>query len=281
MPQDWAEKTAGQLALPQRGTCLILGASDTGKTTLATALTKRAPSGPVALIDADTGQSHLGPPTTVGWAILENRRIEFSKLAPQGISFVGDVTPVGCLLQLTAAIELCVEQASKAAKLCIIDTPGFVYGPASSALWWTVQQLLKPEMIIGVQRGDELNHILLGLRSLNLRLELIKCPPKIPLKSRDTRRSYRQQRFKDYFHESCHYDINLSNVAIRSGRINSENLIGRIVGLRDGKGADIAIGLIADWRDDKKALVIRAPKIDIEPVRCIVIGDVTLKDDFD
>ena len=161
MSQDWAEKVAQQLlsrGLIQTGTCLILGAADTGKTTLAATLAKHAASSrPVGIIDADIGQSHIGPPTTVGWAVVDSPEVDFrvktslfsqtsgtfascygfSQLAAGGISFVGDVTPVGHLLQLTAAIVQCVQQASEVAKLIIVDTPGFIRGPAASALWWT------------------------------------------------------------------------------------------------------------------------------------------------
>jgi len=99
MSQDWADKIAQRLlgrGLIQTGICLILGASDTGKTTLAAALAKCAASrGPVGIIDADIGQSHIGPPATVGWAVVDNPQINFSEPAVGGISFVGDITPVG------------------------------------------------------------------------------------------------------------------------------------------------------------------------------------------
>src|SRR3989304_3571970 len=117
MSPDWADKTAQQLLsknLIKKGICLILGASDTGKTPLAAALTKHSVSNqPVGVIDADIGQSHIGPPTTVGWVLVDNPQVDFSKLTASGISFVGDITPIGHLLQLTAAITQCVQQVSK------------------------------------------------------------------------------------------------------------------------------------------------------------------------
>ena len=184
MSQDWADKIAHQLLsrglmqtplevrtegppVPrgdllltgQAGICLLLGAADTGKTTLAAALAKHAAlSRPIGIVDADIGQSHIGPPATVGWALVEGPQTQkgafgnpdrpevdfrvktslfsqtsgtfascygFSRLTVGGIGFVGDVTPVGHLLQLTAAIVQCVRQVSEAAGLMIIDTPGF------------------------------------------------------------------------------------------------------------------------------------------------------------
>ena len=105
------------------GTLLLLGAADTGKTTLMDALVQRlARSRPVALVDADVGQSHIGPPTTVGWSVRDREGSPaapgWEKITPEGeratggLAFVGDVTPVGHLLQLTAALALCVEQCA-------------------------------------------------------------------------------------------------------------------------------------------------------------------------
>ena len=281
MSQDWADKIAQQLlsrGLIQTGIYLILGAADTGKTTLTAALAKHAAkSQPIGIIDADIGQSHIGPPTTVGWALVDNYQFDFSQLTTGGISFVGDVTPTGHLLQLTSAIVQCARQLSEAARLTIIDTPGFIYGPAAAALWWAVQRILKPKLILAVQRGDELNHILAGLQSLDLQLELISSPPQIPIKSPQDRRNYRQSQFSKYFRDSCLYNINLSNIAVQPPRnLSSESLICRLVALRDKEGTDIAIGVITDWLDNRDIVVVKAPKIDIRQIRCLVIGDITI-----
>jgi polynucleotide 5'-hydroxyl-kinase GRC3/NOL9 len=282
MSQDWAEKVAQQLlsrGLIQTGTCLILGAADTGKTTLAAAMAKHvASSRPVGIIDADIGQSHIGPPTTVGWAVVDNPQIDFSQLAAGGISFVGDITPVGHLLQLTAAIIHCVQQASEVAKLIIVDTPGFIRGPAATALWWTVQRILKPKLILAVQRSDELSDILAGLRSAEPQLEPVKSPPQIPTKSPQDRQRYRQSQFNKYFRDSCLYNISLSNVAVQVSRnLSRESLIHRLVALRNEKGTDIAIGLITNGNNDRDIVAVRAPKIDIRQIRCLIIGDVTIE----
>ncbi len=281
MSLDWADKTAQQLLskdLIKKGICLILGASDTGKTTLAAALSKHSVSNqPVGIIDADIGQSHIGPPTTVGWVLVDNPQVDFSKLTAGGISFVGDITPVGHLLQLTAAITQCVRQVSKSAELIIIDTPGLVYGSAASALWWAVQQILKPNLILAVQRNDELSNILAGLRFFDSAIELIKSPPQMRVKSLEERKRYRQNQFNEYFIDTQLYNIRLSDVSIQSDRcLSRENLAGRLVGLKDVKGIDLAIGIINDWQDNKGFAVIRAPHLDIHQICCIVIGKATI-----
>jgi polynucleotide 5'-hydroxyl-kinase GRC3/NOL9 len=282
MAQDWADNITQKLlskSIIQKGICLFLGASDTGKTTLAASLAKRlASKQPVGIVDADIGQSHIGPPTTVGWAVADNRQSDFSQLLAAGISFVGDVTPVGHLLQLTAAIIQCVEQASKAAELIILDTPGFIRGPAASALWWTAQRVLNPKLIIAVQRESELSDILAGLQCFDSQIELVKCPSQIRTKSPEERRSYRQEQFNKYFRDSVLHTIKLGDVAVQTTQNLSRNSpVSRLVGLRNRQGTDAAIGIIKDWQSEKNIAVIRAPQLDIQQVCCLVIGDVTIE----
>ena len=281
MSEDWADKIAQQLIsrdLIRPGICLILGAADTGKTSLAAALSKQLSlSGPVGIVDADIGQSHIGPPTTVGWAIVDKPDVDFSQLTPGGISFVGDITPVGHLLQLTAAVTQCVQQASEVAELIIIDSPGLIAGPAAMALWWTVQRILKPRLILAVQRSDELSGILMGLQNLGSQLELVESSPQIPAKSPQARRRYRENQFGSYFRDARAHDIRLSDITIQTTRhLSSDRLTRRLVALRDEQGTDVAIGIIDDWQDDTNIAVVRAPVLDISRIRCLVIGDVTL-----
>lgn len=283
MSRDWADKIAQQLLdggllfVEGRGVCLILGAVDTGKTTLAFALAKRlAVRQPIGIIDADVGQSHIGPPTTVGWAVIDNPQVELSQLAAAGIAFVGDVTPVGHLLQLTAGIAQGAAALSHSTKLIIIDTPGFIRGPAASALWWTVHQVLQPALILAVQRSDELSDILGGLRTFCCGLELIRCPLGIPVKSPQERRCYRQSQFDRYFRDSRCYNINITEVAVQTTRrLSRQSMVSHLVGLRDQKGGDIAIGVITDVQKDGKIIVVKAPPLDVGQIRCLVIGDVT------
>ena len=282
MPDNWPDIIVNQLfgrELMQKGVCLILGATDTGKTTLAAAMAKHATSsGPTGVIDADIGQSHIGPPATVGWAVINDPETDFHRLMADGIGFVGDITPVGHLLQFTAAVMQCFKQVSKLVDFVIIDTPGFISGPAANVLWWTVEQILQPELILAVQRDDELRDILAGLPFHDNRIEYIKCPPQIPAKSPQDRQKYRQHQFNKYFRDSRLHNIILSDIAVRKSRnLCSDNIVNRLVGLIDGQGADIAIGQLKDWQPEKDIAVVRAPEIEIRRIRCLVIGDVTIE----
>ncbi len=282
MSRNWAENTAQKLVeqdAVRQGLCLVLGASDTGKTTLTFDFAKRLTRNHrVAIVDADIGQSHIGPPTTVGWTVIDKTQCNFEELQPHGISFVGHVTPVGHLLQLTAAIVRCVEQATTKSDVIIIDTPGLVVGSIATALWWTIHKILRPETILAVQKEDELNDIIGGLAPPTPQLKVLKSPPDIPTKSPQQRLAYRQKQFARYFRDSCSVTLDLTKIAVQTSQpINPDRLNGKLLALRDEKAADIAIAFVESWNPDTKTAIIKAPTLDIAEICCLVLGDVMVE----
>ncbi len=261
------------------GALLLLGAADTGKTTLLGALVKRlVRRGPVALVDGDIGQSHLGPPTTVGWSLRERDAGEAIELQPRGIAFVGDVTPMGHLLQWTAALALCVEQARWAADVVLIDTPGLVTGGAACSLWWTIQRLLRPERILAIQRAHELDEVLGGLQTGLSRIDRVKTPARLRRKSPEARQEHRRRLFGEYFRDGTAYTLSLKNLAVRSvEHMTPENILGRLVCLTDAAGQDMAVGVIERWQPRTAQMTIHAPHLEIRRVRCLTIGNARIE----
>jgi polynucleotide 5'-hydroxyl-kinase GRC3/NOL9 len=295
MSEDWADAIAEQItetSPPPRGRFLLLGAADTGKTTLLNALANRlAQSRPVALVDADIGQSHIGPPTTVGWTVVDRRcspgALGWETITPGGggatggIAFVGDITPVGHLLQLTAAMVSCVEQAAQTADVVLIDTPGLVTGGAACTLWWTLQRLLRPQRILAVQRENELGEVLKGLHADVSAIEVIAAPLQLRRKSPEARQEHRCRLFEDYFRSATAHTLDFNAVAVQTTRgLTPENTAGRLVGLADATGHDIAIGVVEHWRREKTKGTIRAPRLDVQRVRCLTIGDARIAAPF-
>jgi polynucleotide 5'-hydroxyl-kinase GRC3/NOL9 len=279
MSQNWAEEMADRTAgagAPLEGRSLFLGAADTGKTTLLDALAVRlAESGPVALVDADVGQSHIGPPTTVGWTVIDSQTPTHPNyLDPREIAFVGDVTPVGHLLQLTAALIACVEQAARAADMMLIDTPGLVTGGAACSLWWTIQRLVRPRRIIAVQRENELADLLRGLEPEVSDIELIAVPPELRHKSPEARQEHRRDLFNRYFQDAVSHTLDLCKLAVRATHgMSPQDAAGRIAGLSDETGRDVALCVVERWRPEKARAAVRAPRLDWGRIRCITVGD--------
>jgi polynucleotide 5'-hydroxyl-kinase GRC3/NOL9 len=287
MSESWADVVADRIVGTSplgTGKLLLLGAADTGKTTLLDVLVSRlARRQRVAVVDADVGQSHIGPPTTVGWMVFDGKdgpaapSWEIRGIPPEGgsatggIAFVGDVTPVGHLLQLLAALALCVEQAAQAARVVLIDTPGLVAGGAACSLWWTVQRLLRPERIVALQREHELAELLVGLQAGLSAIERIEVPAQLQRKSPEARQVHRSRLFEEYFRNATAHTLDVRDRAVRfPQRMRPEDVVGRVVGLTDAAGWDLAIGVVERWRSTK--ITIRAPQLDVQRVRCLTIG---------
>jgi len=256
------------------GVWLFLGAADTGKTTLVSTIAAQlATTRMVAIVDADTGQSHIGPPATVGWAIAKPNETDSANLPVEGIAFVGHISPVGHLLQMTGAIVKCVQKACSKKATVLIDTPGFVSGSAACVFWWELQRILKPKAIVAVNRQNELDDIMRGLRNCGSTIETVKCSDTVTQKSPEQRRAYRQERFAKYFADAKVYEIGLKNVGVQGDRrLSAEAARGRLVGLRDGKGDDLAMGAIVE-RGDEDKVIVKTPDIDPGKIACIVVGD--------
>ena len=282
MVENWADVVADRMVDTsplRKGTFLLLGAADTGKTTLLGALAERlVRRRPVALVDADVGQSHIGPPTTVGWGLRASDAREAVESPARGMAFVGDVTPVGHLLQLTAALALCVEQARQATEVVLVDTPGLVTGGAACSLWWTVQRLLRPEWIIAIQRADELRELLGGLQAGLSAIETIEAPAPLRRKSPEARQEHRRRLFEEYFRDATAHTLNLKGLAVRSTqRMTGDNAAGRIVCLTDAAGQDMALGVIEHWQPGKAQMSLRVPQLDIRRVQCLTIGNARIE----
>jgi polynucleotide 5'-hydroxyl-kinase GRC3/NOL9 len=171
---NWEKLTFASLT----GVILVVGAPDTGKTTFARYLYRRLCKHHerVAFIDGDMGQATLGPPTTMTLAFgqLDDA---FPPTGPRHRFFVGDVTPRGHMLPTLVGAHRLVQKArEEGASAIVFDTTGLV-GPAQGgdALKQAKVDLLQPTVVVGIQRRDELEYLLLPLR-LSRRTRAIDLP---------------------------------------------------------------------------------------------------------
>ncbi|MBV9849355.1 MAG: hypothetical protein JO250_06685 [Armatimonadetes bacterium] len=155
------------MGLPAGATVLLLGGTDTGKTTFAlAAATALAQAGrSVALLDGDLGQSEIGPPGTVAAALAAPGGPDPIRsgrdLETLAAYFVGATSPARHLLE--TAVGLC--QMARVAKkrrpaLLLADTAGWVQGPAARQLARRLAELLLPQTVLAFARGDEVDPLL-------------------------------------------------------------------------------------------------------------------------
>ncbi|MFN7105238.1 MAG: Clp1/GlmU family protein [Pyrobaculum sp.] len=120
-PQDWQIDVAGVVAL--------VGPVDSGKSGLSTFLLNRYHERKVCIIDADVGQSDVGPPGLVSYSCATEPTVHISELTPRGGYYIGSATPQGVEELLLAGVMYCLKRvAGERPYLTVINTPGWTSG---------------------------------------------------------------------------------------------------------------------------------------------------------
>lgn len=216
-PAEW-EAFARELGTA-RGTVCVLGATDTGKTTLCSyllrALCDRGLR--VAYLDADLGQSTLGPPATLSLAIYSGSSpaLPLYGILPHRMVFIGATSPEGHLLATTVGVWRLVEEARSAgSEVLLVDTSGLVYGGAARELKFQKIRLLRPDYLAALQRGGEVEHLLLPHERSGVRVVRLPVSDQALRHSREQRQAFRQRRFREYFRGARGLEIALDRVGV-------------------------------------------------------------------
>ncbi len=219
---EWEQ--ALQTLATQQARVLLLGARDVGKTTFATLLANRQLSHGirVAVVDADVGQSEIGPPTTIGMGLLEVPVPTLHAVVPQGIYFVGSSTPRGRMLETVNGVRTMVAKAESAgAQSVIIDTTGFVAGASARRLKCAKVEAVRPQFVVAIQRKDELEHLLRPIEKRRCTLIRLPVPDSVVMKSPEMRQQRRMMRFFRYFQDSRQHVFEMAQVGCEGTWFNT------------------------------------------------------------
>jgi polynucleotide 5'-hydroxyl-kinase GRC3/NOL9 len=148
-------------AVRTKHTVVLIGGLDTGKSTLSRALLEAAVAAgrPSAFIDADVGQKTVGPPATVTLKMIRGAAdLEPASMAKEDtLWFIGSTSPEGHLLQIVAAVASVFRIAkASGADFVVVDSSGLVSGVHGQVLKYHKVEMLQPDLVVGLQRGEEL-----------------------------------------------------------------------------------------------------------------------------
>ena len=161
-------------------TVVLVGGLDSGKTTLGRTVAAAAleEGRTVGYLDAELGQKSVGPPGAVTLRMLrEAADLEGEGFAsPDAMYFVGATSPQGQLLPLVVGTARMLDRArDEGADLVVVDTNGLVSGVYGQLLNYHKIELLRPDIVVGMQRGGELDP-LLGIVQRFFPVEVIVLP---------------------------------------------------------------------------------------------------------
>lgn len=265
----------------QKGTALLLGATDSGKSTLAKYLIKRlvVKHIRVSLVDADVGQSTLCLPGTISMKIFNGQR-DVDQFTFEKMFFVGSTNPA-------TKIPLMINRTKRMADICrekseitLIDTTGLVSGELGKVLKIGKVRAVNPEHIIAVQRSDELEHILNLIEGIPIHRIIASRMAKI--RDREERMRYRKRKFLDYFSgiEVSEFLLHEHDVKFlydeKSFSLKEKDFQeGTVIGLNHN-GDTIALGIIVEITGTSIIFKSRIPSL--KGINRVVFGDIAISD---
>lgn len=185
--EEWTKKadTLTESCSGNQCTILLLGDVDSGKTSFATMISNtyvrkgRIPY----LIDADPGQNTIGLP-----GFLSSVKFKLKSIWPKDVGwdklyFLGKLSPAGVEKEVIAGILKLAKSAHNS--LIVIDTDGWVFGPAGEAYKYKIVNSLMPDytVIIG-DIGEKLKRLVVG----ESEVISLRPPPRRAMRSREERR---------------------------------------------------------------------------------------------
>lgn len=292
------------LALAKRpGVTMFLGASDTGKTTClraAAAHLARVGLLPLAIVDADIGQSTIGPPTTVGLTLVTKDNLPAflaGKLVCHAMRFIGALSPVGHLLQTIVATKMLVDKAlRRGARAVLVDTTGLIGQSVGFQLKLNKIELLEPRHIVALQREKELEGVLSVLANRpRLAVHRLAVSFHVRTRSPAERYRYRSNRFAVYFRSATRVQLETRKLSILSppiglskltgeylppvislGSFPSQSLMGCLVGLNNASDETLALGLLERITHHGQKMAVLTPLRNYTRVRIVQMANIRL-----
>ena len=199
IPASW-EKAANEILTAEKPVAaMIVGGVDSGKTSFCAYLANQSlkEKHRVALIDADLGQSNLGPPSTISSSRITKPVLDPFDLDAENTCFVGTTSPSSTVVKVVEGIKRIKERILKrGVSVLIINTDGWIEGEDAVRFKVALVKQVKPDLVVGIQEKSELTFLLGALTET--RTLCIESPSMVRKRDRDERKLLRELGYKKY-----------------------------------------------------------------------------------
>ncbi len=199
VPVSWEDAAKQILSLKAPATVMVVGGMDSGKTSFCTFLVNEAVmnKSKTCVVDADLGQSDVGPPSTVGFTYVTEPVKDLFDINAQDAVFVGSTSPSGAISRLIEGLsQLKNRLTEEGVELLVINTDGWVEGEEAAAYKVQLTEKVEPTAVVGMQRENELTPILDALHGV--KVFAVDSPQMIQPRSREKRKLLRELSYKKY-----------------------------------------------------------------------------------
>jgi len=262
--------------ISSRGTALIIGETDSGKSTLIRYLIERLilEYVTVSLVDSDIGQSALGIPGTISIKSFRDEK-DLAAFRFERMSFLGTTNPALVIPMMIGTVKKLVDVCRKRSEIALVDTTGLVSGNPGKALKTGKIKALEPEHVIAVIRNNELDHILNSV--VGVHIHRIRAAKAAKTRNRTMRIRYRQSRLEAYFNRRL-YDFRLDadhakfffhahSISLKEHEFPQ----GTVIGLNHHDDT-LALGVITAYSGG--SVFCKSPIRSIKGINKIVMGDI-------
>ena len=198
---------------------VVIGEVNAGKTTLVARLASalHARDGRVGVIDADVGQSEVGPPTTVGLGRVVRPLERLGDAEPVALRFVGATSPVRDQAGTLAAIaRLAVRARAEGFTHVLVDTSGLVRGDLGVRLKQAKIDALAPDLVLALDRGGECDPILAPyLHASGPRVLRVPVAAETRARLPEERRRHRERALAAHFDGARRVTLDLRRIVLR------------------------------------------------------------------
>lgn len=240
-------------------TLFMLGGVDVGKTYTVTAIANRFYEHglTVAVVDADVGQSDIGPPCCIGMGILDREIQKLSEVPLHSLYFVGNTSPERGMQDCITGAAAAVQEAKKCdADLILVDSTGWIEGEDAKRFKLLEIKGIDPSLVVAIEREDELKHILPHLPQKVIRLRI---SPETRSRTREERRALREEGYKSYFRAAKERSFDLSLLAWLPERGTLLGLSGSIRGDNDDGEETLGLGILREVDYERGKAVVFTP----------------------
>ena len=266
-------------------TVLFIGGLDAGKSTLARGVAAYALrlGRTVAYLDADIAQKTVGPPCTVGMKhVREPDDLTLDRLAhADTLGFVGSTSPQDHLLPTVGSLTRLRDRSrQEGADLIVVDTSGIVGGIWGQLVKYYKVDMLEPDLVVGLQRGEELEPILGVIqRFFGIDVVSLGVHPNVTPTSVEQRMEQRERMMARYFEAPLQRFRVKPTVFMPTlpPMFDLAQLDRLLVGLSDGFGGFTGIGYLEHVPSDGGLRLISPVA---EPPKALRLGSVRLEENF-
>jgi len=217
IPDSWRTVVGEVLSRPKPCTVMVLGDIDSGKTSFSTYLinTSLKSQGKPAIVDADLGQSDVGPPTSIGFSVISEPVADLFSVKPAAIVFMGRTSSNGITQRVVSSLTSIMKKIPEGVvDLTVINTDGWIEGDEARTYKAELIRKIGPNLVVGIQRNGELEHILHSVEEEGCHVLRIVTSSAVKRRDHNERRELREQSYKKYLGKPTVRNLHLNWISL-------------------------------------------------------------------